>query len=282
MGRRQKWGSACHVGHACPAPAHVAFSWELSVLDGERTRRETWSSSWGWRDPPWSPPGACTLPTPGRAPGGCPLGDGQWRLRHPPSWWEPPARREHDSAGAVPPGLWVPLGQGLRVLQCPGLVPPSAQLTRQGLFVPQKHRRSPCRQTLLPCQTRLSVFCRNLHGGGRKKQTLEPGLLPCWLDTLDLCDSEPVCFRVGRGSLCATTRGPRAGAWVARTPLLGTAPSLKVKRSLTGVGLRGVPWARGRDRPSRGAGDTETPLVCVGPVASETACPAPLQQDCPP
>lgn len=83
-----------------------------SVLDGEQTRRETWSSSWGWRDPPWSPPGACTLPNPGRAPGGCPLGDSQWRLRHLPSWWEPPALREHDSTGAVPPGPVDSIGEG--------------------------------------------------------------------------------------------------------------------------------------------------------------------------
>lgn len=282
MGRRQKWGSACHVGHACPAPAHVAFSWELRfwMESGHGGKLGALPGDGGTR--PGHPQGPAHCP---------PLGGLQgavlWVTVSGDSDTCPPGGNHQPSGSTIPLGpcplaLWIPLGKGLHVLQCPGLVPPSAQLTLQGLFVPQKHRRSSCRQTLLPCQTRLSVFCRNLHGGGRKKQTLEPGLLPCWLDTLDLCDSEPVCFRVGRGSPCATARGTRVGAWVARTLRLGTAPSLKVKRSLTGVGLRGVPWARGRDRPSRGAGDTETPLACVGPVPSEAACPAPLQQDCPP
>lgn len=153
---------------SCPHPCGLFLGAE--VLDGEQTWWETWSSSWGWKDPPWSPPGACMLSTPGRAPGGHSLGDGQRRPRHLPSWWEPPALGEHNSTGPCPLALRVPLGKGLHVLRCPGLAPPSAQLTPRGLSVPQKHPRSPCRQTLLPRQTRLSVFCRSLHGGGRKSR----------------------------------------------------------------------------------------------------------------
>ena len=111
---------------SCPHPCGLFLGAE--VLDGEQTWWETWSSSWGWKDPPWSPPGACMLSTPGRAPGGHSLGDGQRRPRHLPSWWEPPALGEHNSTGPCPLALRVPLGKGLHVLRCPGLAPPSAQL----------------------------------------------------------------------------------------------------------------------------------------------------------
>ena len=111
--------------------------------------------------------------------------------------------------------------------------------------------------------------------GGGKSRSSSLAFCPAgWTPPTSV--TEPFHFRVGRGSPCTMARGTRVGAWLARTPLPGTAPFLRVKRVLTSVGLRRVSWVLGRDRPSRGAGDTEPPHVRACPGPTEMACSAPL------
>ena len=182
---------------------------------------------------------------------------------------------------AVPPGPAGSVGEGPACPPVPWTCPAICTADPARPLCPPETPALSLQTDTTPTSDKALCVLQKSAWRGEEKQTWEPGLLLRWLDTPDLCDSEPVCLRVGRGSPCATARGTRVGAWVARTPRPGTAPSLKVKRSLTGVGLRGVPWALGRDRPSRGAGDTELPRVRAGPVPAETACPAPLSRTVP-
>lgn len=174
---------AC-VSHPCPRGLFLG----AEVPDGERTRQETQSSSCGRRGLPWSPPGACTLPTPGRAPGGHALGDSQQRLQHLPSWWEAPALGGYNSTGAMPPCPAGSVGEGPACPLVPWTCPAVCTADPARPLCPPETRRCPRRQTLLPRQTRLSVFCRSPHVRVRKEQTRQPGLLPRWLDSPSLCD----------------------------------------------------------------------------------------------